>query len=73
MTFSDEKDYIQPPASIGSADEPIGRVLPLLPLVAVDGVIVEEALFTFPISNTMLFDLYQVVAVPLKLNRFKLA
>ncbi len=73
MTFSNEKDHIQPPASIGSANESIGRILPLLPLVAVDYVIVEEALFTFPVRDTMPFDLRKVAAVPLKLDRFKLA
>lgn len=73
MTFSDEKDHVQPLAGIGSADEPIGRVLPPLSLVAVDCVIVEETLFAFPVSDTMPFDFRKVAAVPFKLNCFKFA
>jgi hypothetical protein len=73
MTLAYEKDHVQPPASIGSANESVGCILPLLPFVAVDLVIVEKALFTFPVSDTMPVDLRQIAVVPLKLDRLKLA
>ena len=67
-----EKDYVQPPTSVSSAEKSIGCILPLLAFVAIDLMCIEETFFTLPVADIVPVNLRQISLVPFELDCFKL-
>lgn len=71
MTLSHEKDHFQFSPCISLANKLVCCILPLLPFVSVNLMVIKEAFFTFPVDYAVSFNLWQIAIVPLKFDRFK--